>query len=232
MYTTHADDAGNFPVLLVSIHFMWVPEFFGTMAYVTKHPEARGCNAAGDNRRRSSPYRPYRAGDPGILFNLNLDMVGEDTVKTNSRFYITNTPDSVHGYSNGVMEDVLQQTREARLYASQREQKLLAGKKGPLYGGRDHDVFLGLGISSTMLGPRSRLDPPQQRRHRRQNRRVRVFAGVGVLAAASSAYWLANGTPENLQRHCGRVAREIIAYRSRRVGESSRPRHEQHAFAV
>src|SRR5262249_22997026 len=24
-----------------TLHFMWVPEFFGTMAYVSKHPEAR-----------------------------------------------------------------------------------------------------------------------------------------------------------------------------------------------
>ena len=52
-----------------------------------------------------------------VLANINMDMVGEDTVKTNSRFYFTRAPDSVPFFLNAVMSDVLQQTREADLYA-------------------------------------------------------------------------------------------------------------------
>ena len=71
-------------------------------------------------------------------------MVGEDTVKTNSRFYITRTPDSVPGYLDGVMEDVLQQTREARLYAPTGSRNYWPAEMAPYMQGSDHDVFLGL----------------------------------------------------------------------------------------
>ena len=35
-----------------------------------------------------------------VLANINMDMVGEDTVKTNSRFYFTRVPDSVPFFLN------------------------------------------------------------------------------------------------------------------------------------
>src|SRR6185312_11758618 len=91
--------SGKLSPPLMTIHFMWVPEYFGSEAYVTKHPEARTCNAGWNDPRTGSS-----ANQPGacITVNLNLDMVGEDTVKTNSRFYITRTPDSVPGSLNGV----------------------------------------------------------------------------------------------------------------------------------
>ena len=31
----------------LTIHFMWVPEYFGTLAYVSNHPEARRCDSPG-----------------------------------------------------------------------------------------------------------------------------------------------------------------------------------------
>jgi hypothetical protein len=210
--------AGKLPAPLVSIHFMWVPEFFGTMAYITKHPEVRGCNAGWDDPRQSPPNKPYRAGDPCIFFNLNLDMTGEDTVKTNSRFYITKTPDSVPGYLNGVMEDVLQQTREASLYAPTGSRNYWPAEMAPYMQGSDHDVFLGLGISSTMLG-----HDPDWTHHSSEDTVDKTdaseFRRVGVLAT-SSAYWLANGTPENLHRIADVGRAEIIAARSKRVAEA------------
>ncbi len=210
--------AGKLPAPLVSIHFMWVPEFFGTMAYITKHPEARGCNAGWDDPRQSPPNKPYHVGDPCILFNLNLDMTGEDTVKTNSRFYITRTPDSVPGYLNGVMEDVLQQTREASLFAPTGSRNYWPAEMAPYMQGSDHDVFLGLGISSTMLG-----HDPDWTHHSSEDTVDKTdaseFRRVGVLAAAS-AYWLANDSPENQKRIADVGRAEIIATRSRRLGET------------
>ena len=218
VHTLHSMIAsGKLPAPQVSIHFMWVPEFFGTMAYVTKHPEARGCNNGWDDPRQTPPNKPYKAGDPCILFNLNLDMVGEDTVKTNSRFYITRTPDSVPGFMNAVMEDVLQQTREANLYAPTGTRNYWPAEMAPYMQGSDHDVFLGLGISSTMLG-----HDPDWTHHSSEDTVDKTdaseFRRVGVLAAAS-AYWLANESPENQQRMAALGRGEMIADRARRAAK-------------
>ena len=83
----------------LTIHFMWVPEYFGTLAYVTNHPEARHCDTPWDDPRNKPDA--FAEGKPCILANINMDMVGEDTVKTNSRFYFTKSPDSVPSVLDG-----------------------------------------------------------------------------------------------------------------------------------
>jgi hypothetical protein len=35
--------SGKIPAPTYTIHFMWVPEYYGTLAYVANHPEARRC---------------------------------------------------------------------------------------------------------------------------------------------------------------------------------------------
>src|SRR5438270_5552734 len=94
----------------LTIHFMWVPEFFGTLAYVSNHPEARHCDTPWDDPRNKPDE--FAAGKPCIIANINMDMVGEDTVKTNSRFYFTKSPDSVPSFLHGLLADVMAQTRE------------------------------------------------------------------------------------------------------------------------
>ena len=103
-------------------------------------------------RGRTPAGKPYRAGEPCIAMNLNLDMVGEDTVKTISRFYITRTPDSVEGPLNGLMADVMQQTREAYLFAPTGTRNYWPAEMAPYAQGSDHDLFLGVGIPAAMLG--------------------------------------------------------------------------------
>jgi hypothetical protein len=189
--TLHAlISSGKLAAPAQTIHFMWVPEHFGTIAYLTKHPEARACNAAGwDDPRQSPVGKPYRAGEPCIAMNLNLDMVGEDTVKTNSRFYITRTPDSVEGWLNGLMADVLEQTREANLYAPTGTQNYWPAQMVPYAQGSDHDMFLGVGIPAAMLG-----HDPDWTHHTSEDTPDKTDASelrrVGVLAAAA-AYWSA-----------------------------------------
>jgi len=100
----------------ITIHFMWVPEYFGTLAYVSNHPEARRCDSPWDDPRRQQADA-FSSGKPCIVANINMDMVGEDTVKTNSRFYFTKSPDSVPSFLDGLLTDVMAQTREADLYA-------------------------------------------------------------------------------------------------------------------
>src|ERR1700761_3111490 len=59
----------------LTIHFMWVPEYFGTLAYVTNHPEARRCDNPWDDPRNKADA--YDRGKPCIVANINTDMVGE-----------------------------------------------------------------------------------------------------------------------------------------------------------
>jgi hypothetical protein len=168
----------------VTLHFMWVPEFFGTMAWVVNHPEARRCGAAWDDPREK------KIDTKGcIMANLNLDMVGEDTVKTNSRFYITRTPDSVPSFLDALMSDVLQQTREANLYAPTGTHNYWPTEVIPYTQGSDHDVFNGLGIPGTMLG-----HDPDWTHHTSEDKLDKTdaseFRRVGVLASAA-AWWQA-----------------------------------------
>jgi hypothetical protein len=171
----------------LTIHFMWVPEYFGTLAYVSNHPEARRCDSAWDDPRNTPD--DFVAGKPCIVANINMDMVGEDTLKTNSRFYFTRTPDSVPGFLDALMTDVLQQTREANLYAATGTRNYWLAEAIPYAQGSDHDVFLGLGIPATMLG-----HDPDWTHHTSEDKIDKTdaseFRRVGTLASAGT-YWMA-----------------------------------------
>jgi hypothetical protein len=171
----------------LTIHFMWVPEYFGTLAYVSNHKELKFCG---------NFYEPVPNGSQCVLANINMDMVGEDTVKTNSRFYFTRVPDSVPFFLNALMSDVLQQTREADLYAQTGTRNYWQPETIPYAQGSDHDVFLGLGIPATMLG-----HDPDWTHHTSEDkidktdasefRRVGTFASAAAwfMATADSRSW-------------------------------------------
>ena len=46
--------SGRLAAPALTLHFMWVPEYFGTFAYITNHPEARSCSAGWDDPRQNS----------------------------------------------------------------------------------------------------------------------------------------------------------------------------------
>jgi len=167
-----------------TLHFMWVPELFGTAAYLTKHPEVRACRPWDDPRPR--PPAP----GPCVLANLNLDMVGEDTVKTNGRFYITRAPLSVPSFLDALLPDVLEQTREAALYAPTGTRQYWPTEVTPYLPGSDHDLFLGIGVPSTMFG-----HDPDWTHHTSEDTPDKTdaseFLRVGVLAA-NAAYFIAS----------------------------------------
>jgi len=181
-------ESGKLAAPAFTLHFMWVPEYFGTFAYITKHPEARTCQAAGWEDPRQNSVDKLKPG-ACIALNLNLDMVGEDTVKTDSRFYITRTPDSVGGSLNALMADVLAETREANLSAPTGSKRYWPAEMMGYAQGSDHDVFLGLGIPATMLG-----HEPDWTHHTSEDTPDKTdaseFRRVGVLASAA-AYWAA-----------------------------------------
>ncbi|MGA9899301.1 MAG: DUF4910 domain-containing protein [Terriglobales bacterium] len=194
--------SGRLAAPALTLHFMWVPEYFGTFAYITNHPEARSCSAGWDDPRQNSESKLK----PGacIALNLNLDMVGEDTVKTNSRFYITRTPDSVDGRLSALMADVLAQTREAELFAPTGSRNYWPAEMTAYAQGSDHDAFLGLGIPATMLG-----HDPDWTHHTSEDTPDKTDASelrrVGVLASAA-AYWAAVADADG-QRRLEMVAR-------------------------
>ncbi|MEO5936305.1 MAG: M28 family peptidase [Terriglobales bacterium] len=168
-----------------SIHFMWIPEFFGTMAYVTHHPEARRCGDWDDPRKP----KPWTQKDACIIANINLDMIGEDTVKTNSRMYATRTPDSVPSYLDALLTDVMRQTRNANLYAPSGTRNYWQPEMIDYTQGSDHDIFNGLGIPSTMFG-----HDPDWTHHSSEDNIDKTdaseFRRVGVMAGAAT-WWLA-----------------------------------------
>lgn len=193
----------------MTLHFMWVPEFFGTMAWVVNHPEARRCGTAWDD-----PREKKGEAKGCIIANLNLDMVGEDTVKTNSRFYITRTPDSVPSFLDALMSDVLQQTREANLYAPTGTRNYWPTEMIPYTQGSDHDIFVGLGVPGTMLG-----HDPDWTHHTSEDKLDKTdaseFRRVGVLASAAAHFLSAASTHEWTMMPVRQAATQLDALAAR-----------------
>jgi len=196
----------------LTLHFIWVPEIFGTLAYVSNHPEARRCDTAWDDPRNKP--EAFAPGKPCVVANINTDMVGEDTVKTNSRFYFTRAPDSVPSFLDALMSDVLQQTREASLYAPTGTRNYWLAEAIAYAQGNDHDAFLGLGIPATMLG-----HDPDWTHHTSEDKIDKTdaseFRRVGVLASAA-AYWMAAADFDHWDRlRAGEIAArvEVLAQR-------------------
>ena len=87
------------------------------------------------------------------------------------------------------MSDVMEQTREANLYAPTGTRNYWQPEAIPYAQGSDHDVFFGLGIPATMLG-----HDPDWTHHTSEDKIDKTDASecrrVGVLASAA-AYWAA-----------------------------------------
>ena len=176
-----------------TIHFIWVPEYFGTIAYLTKHPEVHACT---------------RGSSPCILANINMDMVGEDTVKTNSRFYMTRAPMSVQSFLDGLLPDVLEQTRQAHLFAPSGTRNYWPAEMTGYAPGSDHDLFLAIGVPASMFG-----HDPDWTHHTSEDTPDKTDASelrrVGVLAA-NAAYWVANATADDWQKLSPNVTAERL----------------------
>jgi len=71
-----------------SVRFLWVPEISGTRAYIMRYPEEIGKMIAG----------------------INMDMVGEDLVKTRSYFHVSRTFHSVPSFFNDIVQEFAELT--------------------------------------------------------------------------------------------------------------------------
>lgn len=199
--------SGKLPAPKKSIHFMWVPEWYGTMAWLMKHHEARACGAWYDPRPRSDAKGC-------VVAAINMDMVGEDTVKTNGRFYITRSPLSVPSFLDALLADLLEQTREANLYAPAGTRNYWPAEMVDYFQGSDHDMFLGVGVPSTMLG-----HDPDWTHHTSEDTPDKTDASelrrVGTLAA-NAAYWIGAAGPREWES----LAPAVVAEKLRRDSQA------------
>jgi hypothetical protein len=130
-------DQGKLPKLRKTLRFLWVPEFYGTMAYVDAHPELKGPGLGG-----------------GILAALNLDMVGEDVDLLHSRFLLTWTPPTIGSILPDVVADTASNLDHFEAASPRVNQSAFNYRVTPYQGGSDHVVFNdgAIRIPAMMLG--------------------------------------------------------------------------------
>jgi hypothetical protein len=190
---------------------MWVSEYYGTLAYASTHKETRRCGDWDDPR--GGPKWDANAKQPCTVANINMDMVGEDTQKTNGRFYFTRTPDSVPSFLNALLEDVMQQTRDARLFAGAGTHNYWQPEAAAHTLGSDHEIFLGLGIPSTMFG-----HDPDWTHHTSEDTVDKTDASellrVGVMATAASE-WMGTAEDPDRAAHIEAMVENLLTRLSR-----------------
>lgn len=205
--------AGKVPPPRRSIRFLWVPEFSGTYAYVARHPEARRCGGGWDDPRGDANKSQGRA---CVVANLNLDMVGEDTVKTTSTFYVTRTPASVPSLLDALLSGLLSQVREADLHAPAGTRVPFRAEVMPFLPGSDHEVLLSLGIPGSMFGHAGDWTHHSSA-DILDNTDASELLRVGVLAGGA-ALWLAGAGPAEVAQLWPRVQAERVARLAERLG--------------
>jgi len=153
-----------------SIRFLWVPEHFGTMAYLTKNIDELD----------------------GAFAGLNLDMVGEETYLTNSKLEVIKTPASSPTYLNDLVTEVVKEVEKSAVRSSEGSDNLFNYTVVSNKLGSDHDMLNDplVGIPTVALGYWSdiyhhtnedsldKIDPTTMKR--------------SIIIGAYTALWLAN----------------------------------------
>jgi hypothetical protein len=196
-------DDKEMPPPLRTVRFMWVPEYFGSCAWLSKHLQ--------DPVKR--------------LADLNFDMVGENALKTNSVVAACYTSDSNPSFMNAVTESVLEFVNRFNDDRYPVQKDLFVGSVGgtrnraswrmiPFVSGSDHDLFNRLNIGATTLtawpddfyhsseDTLDKVDPTQLHR-----------AVVMGLAAVTTLAYADSGQVRDL-------ARLSLAYGRRRIAQS------------
>lgn len=118
-----------------SIRFLWVPEFYGTMAYVDAHPEMVGPALGG-----------------AFLGNINMDMVGENLEMIHTKMILTRTPASIPSVLNDVVENMAAMVARMDIRTARGSLSEPNIRMTPYSGGSDHNVFIDRKIPGIMLG--------------------------------------------------------------------------------
>ncbi|NNE65445.1 MAG: DUF4910 domain-containing protein [Pyrinomonadaceae bacterium] len=117
-----------------TIRFLWVPEWYGTMAYIDKYENMKGVELGGK-----------------YLANLNMDMVGEDLEKLHSKLIITRTPDSIPSVLNDVVADMAKMVDKMNVRTPRGSLSAMNYRITPYSGGSDHMMFIERKIPGIMF---------------------------------------------------------------------------------
>jgi hypothetical protein len=128
-------DSGRLPRPKRSIRFLWVPEWYGTMAYIDAHPEMTGPELGGST-----------------LANINMDMVGEHLELLHSRMIMTRTPASIPSALNDVVGNMAQMVDRLNVRTPRGSLSRFNYAVTPYSGGSDHMMFIDRKIPGMMFG--------------------------------------------------------------------------------
>jgi len=129
-------DEQRLPAPERTLRFLWVPEWYGTMAYLDAHPEVLGITA-------------QRGGT--VLANLNLDMVGENLELLHSRLLVTKNPFSIPTCLDDLLADALALVDGLDVRTPRGSRSSFNYSHSAYSGGSDHMMFLDRGVPSAML---------------------------------------------------------------------------------
>lgn len=118
-----------------SIRFIWMPEWYGTQAYLDAHPEMAGPALGGS-----------------WLANMNMDMVGENLELLHSKMILTRTPSSLPSALNDVVADMARMVDGMDVRTPRGSQSAFNWRVTPYSGGSDHMQFIDRKIPGVMLG--------------------------------------------------------------------------------
>ena len=170
---------GDLPVPLRGIRFLWVPEIYGTYAYLSTHEDLL----------------------PRIVAGLNLDMVGQNQELCGSVLLLESPPMAAASFVPFVLYELFEQVGvEARSFSGTGGFPLFRYHFSPFSGGSDHYILSDptVGIPTPMI-----IQWPDRFYHTDQDTPDKsdpdMLHRIGTLAAAY-AFTIANATPEDARR--------------------------------
>ncbi|MDP2471687.1 MAG: M28 family peptidase [Candidatus Palauibacterales bacterium] len=118
-----------------TVRFLWVPEWYGTQAYLDAHPEMAGPPLGGT-----------------WLANLNMDMVGENLELLHSRMILTRTPSSIPSALNTVVSEMARMVDGMNVRTPRGSRSAFNWRVTAYSGGSDHMQFIDRKIPGVMIG--------------------------------------------------------------------------------
>jgi hypothetical protein len=192
-------DTGRLPEPERSLLFLWVPEHYGTMAYIDGHPEMVGPALGGS-----------------YLANLNLDMVGENLELLHSKMIITGNPDSLPTVFDAVLAEMAAAVAATNVRTARGSLSEFNYRNTPYSGGSDHTMFIDRKIPASMIN-----HSPDYTHHTTDDTLDKVDPVElerSELLAAATFWYLANLDSEQALD----LASLAYANSSRRLGAAAR----------
>lgn len=189
------------------VRFLWVPEMYGTIAYLSSHPEFAA----------------------QTLCAINLDMVGENERKCNAKLRLTDTPWSLPSFLPDLMLEALHAAGKEVGPDPGGSRGLFHYEQTPYSGGSDHYVLCEStwGVPSVMVG-----HWPDPRWHTHADTMEFVdateLARVGVASLAAGLFAAGAGSREAtalsvaVEGHSHRRLSEVVADRFEHLRETKK----------